>query len=86
MTSTSTTGHDTNNHDTPARGVPRRLLWVLLVVAVVANGISAVAALPVLGSAFGVVALLLGALLVRDHYRRRVRTEVDHASSGRAAA
>lgn len=81
MTSTPTT-----DHDTPARGVPRRLLWVVLVLAVVANGISAVAALPVVGSAFGVVAVVLGALLVRDHYRRRARTEVDHAPSGRSAA
>jgi hypothetical protein len=56
----------------PARGLPRPLLWVLLVVAVAANGISSLSSLPVaVGATFGVIALALGALLVRDHYCRR---------------
>ncbi|GAA5115293.1 hypothetical protein [Pseudonocardia adelaidensis] len=56
------------------RGLPRPLLWVLLAIAVAANGITSVSALPaVVGAAFGVLALVLAALLVRDHYRRRAR-------------
>ncbi|MBP2364430.1 hypothetical protein [Pseudonocardia parietis] len=84
MSSTPTTTG--THHDTPARGVPRRLLWVLLAAAVVANGICSLAGLPFVGSAFGVLALVAGGLLVRDHYRRRARTEVGHAPSGRPAA
>ncbi len=57
--------------EAPARGLPRPLLWVLLVVAVAANGIASLSSLPVaVGATFGVIALALGALLVRDHYRR----------------
>jgi Flp pilus assembly protein TadB len=56
----------------PARGLSRPLLWVLLVVALAANAFASVSSLPtVVGVVFGVVALALGALLVRDHYRRR---------------
>jgi Flp pilus assembly protein TadB len=54
------------------RGLPRPLLWVLLVIALAANAISSVSSLPtVVSVAFGVLVLALGALLVRDHYRRR---------------
>jgi Flp pilus assembly protein TadB len=56
----------------PARGLPRPLLWVLLVIALAANAITSVSPLPTtVGVVFGVIALALGALLVRDHYRRR---------------
>ncbi len=56
----------------PARGLSRPLLWVLLVIALAANAITSISPLPtVVGGVFGVVALALGALLVRDHYRRR---------------
>lgn len=56
------------------RGLPRPLLWALLVIAVAANGITSVSSLPpATGAAFGVLALVLAALLVRDHYRRRAR-------------
>lgn len=84
MTSTPlTSGTD---QETPARGVGRRTLWVLLIVAVAANGITSVSALPaVVGVAFGALALVLGALLVRDHYRRRARTGAGHAPSGQSA-
>ncbi|MDN5918293.1 MAG: hypothetical protein L0I76_24885 [Pseudonocardia sp.] len=85
MTSTPLTS--STHRGTPARGVPNRALWVLLIIAVVANGITSVSALPaVVGVAFGVLALVLGALLVRDHYRRRVRPGADHAPSGQSAA
>jgi hypothetical protein len=58
----------------PARGLPRPLLWVLLVVAVAANGTTSLLGLPLVVSAtLGVLALALGALLVRDHYQRRTR-------------
>jgi Flp pilus assembly protein TadB len=57
-----------------AGGVRRPLLWVLLVVALAVNGITSLAGLPIAVSATaGVLALALGALLVRDHYRRRAR-------------
>jgi hypothetical protein len=60
--------------ETPTRGLPRPLLWVLLVVALAANGITSLAGLPLaLTATLGVLALALGALLVRDHYRRRAR-------------
>lgn len=82
MTSTSTTG---THHESPARGLPRRILWVLLAVAVVANGVCSLSGLPaVVGSAFGVLALVSGWLLVRDHYRRRART-TDPTASGQSA-
>jgi Flp pilus assembly protein TadB len=62
----------TSNPGTPARGLPRPLLWALLVVALAANALTSVSSLPaVVGVVFGVVALGLGALLVRDHLRRR---------------
>jgi hypothetical protein len=55
-----------------SRGLPRPLLWVLLVIALAANAISSVSSLPtVVSVAFGVLVLALGALLVRAHYRRR---------------
>jgi Flp pilus assembly protein TadB len=68
--------------DDPATGAPatpparpaapsRRLLWVLLVVALAANGTASVLSQPVVAAVFGVVVLVLGALLVRDHLRRR---------------
>jgi hypothetical protein len=51
----------------------RPLLWVLLIVALVANATTSLLGLPVLVSAsLGVLALVFGALLVRDHLRRRV--------------
>ncbi|TQM10011.1 hypothetical protein [Pseudonocardia kunmingensis] len=56
----------------PARGLPRPLLWVLLAVALAANALTSVSALPAaVGVVCGVVALALIALLVRDHHRRR---------------
>jgi Flp pilus assembly protein TadB len=59
----------------PARGLPRPLLWVLFVLALAANAITSISPLPtVVGVAFGVVALALGALLVRDHHHRRARS------------
>jgi uncharacterized membrane protein len=62
----------TSNPASPARGLPRPLLWVLFAIAVTANAITSVSSLPaVVGAAFGVVAIALGALLVRDHLRRR---------------
>ena len=53
--------------------LPRPLLWVLLALALTANGILSLLSLPIIGAVFGVVALVLGALLVRDHYRRRAQ-------------
>jgi hypothetical protein len=62
----------TSDPDSPARGLPRPLLWVLLGIAVTANAVASTSSLPsVVGVVFGVVALGLGALLVRDHLRRR---------------
>jgi hypothetical protein len=56
----------------PALGRRRPLLWVLLGIALVANAVTSVSSLPTaVGVTFGVVALALGALLVRDHYRAR---------------
>jgi hypothetical protein len=56
------------------RSFRRPLLWVLLVVAVAANATTSLAGLPIAVSAtLGVLALALGALLVRDHYRLRDR-------------
>ncbi|TWF82054.1 hypothetical protein FHX44_117999 [Pseudonocardia hierapolitana] len=62
--------------DPPARGLRRPLLWALLVIALTANAVTSVSSLPTaVGVTFGgVVALALGALLVRDHYRHRART------------
>ena len=72
MTSDPTTPG--THSETPARRLPRPLLWVLLILALAANGIASLSSLPVVvGVAFGVLALALGALLVRDHYRRRAR-------------
>lgn len=60
----------------PPRRLPRGLVWVLLLLAVAANAGASLFSLPIaVGVAFGVVALGLGALLVRDHYRRRTRSE-----------
>ncbi|MFP5069016.1 hypothetical protein ACLFMI_05040 [Pseudonocardia nantongensis] len=57
-------------------GTHRRVLWLLLILALAADVISAVLALPAaVGSAFGVLALVSGGLLVRDHHRRRARTD-----------
>ena len=62
----------------PARGLPRPLLWVLFVIALAANALTSISPLPtVVGVVFGLVALALGALLVRDHYRRRARRSDD---------
>jgi Flp pilus assembly protein TadB len=59
----------------PGRGLRRPLLWVFLVIAVTANAVTSVSSLPTaVGVSFGVVALALGALLVRDHYRHRAGT------------
>ncbi|SFN45373.1 hypothetical protein SAMN05216207_1014104 [Pseudonocardia ammonioxydans] len=58
----------------PTTAGHRPVLWVLLVLAVVANGTCSLLALPVAGSVFGLLALVSGGLLVRDHYRRRART------------
>jgi Flp pilus assembly protein TadB len=59
----------------PARGLRRPLLWALFVIALTANAVTSVSSLPTaVGVTFGVVALALGALLVRDHYRHRART------------
>jgi Flp pilus assembly protein TadB len=70
-----------------ARGLPRPLLWVLLVVALAANAVTSISALPVaVSAAFGVLALALGALLVRDHYRRRARTTAGGPPPGRPDA
>lgn len=69
------TNNPLDTRETPApaaRGLPRPLLWVLLVVALAANALASVSSLPpVVGAVFGVVVLALGALLFRDHYRRR---------------
>lgn len=60
---------------TPRRELPRGLVWVLLILAVAANAGSSLFSLPIaVGVVFGVVALSLGALLVRDHYRRSPRS------------
>jgi hypothetical protein len=57
---------------TAGRTFPRPLLWTLLVVSLTANGITSISPLPVgVGIAFGVLSLVLAALLIRDHYRRR---------------
>ena len=62
----------TSNPASPERGLPRPLLWVLLVIAATANVVTSISApSAVVGAAFGVVAIALGALLVRDHLRRR---------------
>jgi hypothetical protein len=59
----------------PPRGLSRGLVWVLLILAVAANASASLFSLPIaVGVVFGVIALGLGALLVRDHYRRRTRT------------
>lgn len=56
-------------------GTRRPLLWVLLIVALVANGTTSLLGLPIVVSASpGVLALGAGALLVRDHYRRHARS------------
>ena len=82
MTSDPTTpGAHTEAPAHPARGLPRPLLWVLLIAAVAANAITSVSSLPTaVGVTFGVLALAIGALLVRDHYRRRARTEAGSPS------
>lgn len=60
----------------PTTAGHRPVLWVLLVLAVVANGTCSLLALPaVVGAVFGLLALVFGGLLVRDHYRRRARTD-----------
>jgi hypothetical protein len=60
--------------EAPARSSRRPLLWVLLIIAVAANGTTSLAGLPIaLTATLGVLALALGALLVRDHYQRRAR-------------
>ena len=60
---------------TPARGLPRPLLWSLLAVALVVNALTSVLAWPLaVGVATGVLVLGSGGLLVRDHYRGRGRS------------
>ncbi|MGW6442879.1 hypothetical protein [Lentzea sp. NPDC055074] len=57
-----------------ARGVPRTLLWALLVLAVAANVCTTLLSLPIaLGITSGIIAVALCVLLVRDHLRRRAR-------------
>ncbi|MHA6631204.1 hypothetical protein ACU61A_37710 [Pseudonocardia sichuanensis] len=70
---------DTHATQAPAaRGLPRPLLWVLLAVALAANALTSVSALPAaVGVVCGVAALALIALLVRDHLRRR-RAQPEH--------
>ena len=69
-----TTGPRSEAPAAPSGGLPRPLLWSLLAVVLVVNGLTSVLAWPIaVGIATGVVALALGALLVRDHYRRRPR-------------
>ncbi len=56
----------------PQRRSTRPLLWTLLALSLTANGITSTSSLPAaVGIAFGLLALVLGAALVRDHYRRR---------------
>ncbi|MGC7095364.1 hypothetical protein ACPZ19_11905 [Amycolatopsis lurida] len=56
------------------RRLPRGLVWVLLLLAVAANAGVSVFSLPIaIGVGFGIIAFGLGALLVRDHYRRRTQ-------------
>jgi Flp pilus assembly protein TadB len=67
----TTTG---SHSEAPARGSRRPLLWVLLVVALAANGITSLAGLSIAVTApLGVLALALGAVLVRDYYQHRTR-------------
>ena len=61
-------------HDTTAGPdvLPRRLVWLLLVIVLAANAGASLSSLPAaVGIVFGVLAVALGALLVRDHRRRR---------------
>ena len=68
------TGEPVSPAPAQRRGLPRPLLWLLLAIALAANGVTSVSSLPpVVGAGFGVLALGLAALLVRDHYRRRPR-------------
>jgi hypothetical protein len=58
----------------PQRRSMRPLLWTLLAISVTANGITSTTSLPpAVGIAFGLLALVLGAVLIRDHYRARRR-------------
>ncbi|WP_226350253.1 hypothetical protein [Pseudonocardia sp. ICBG601] len=54
----------------PSRPPSRPLLWTLLVVALAANAGLSLAALPVAAAVPGLLVLVTGALLVRDHRRR----------------
>ena len=70
-----TTEPDVHDPTPTPRGLPRGLLAALLVLVLAANAGASLSPLPdAVGVVFGVIALALGALLVRDHYRRRART------------
>ncbi|MDX3659803.1 hypothetical protein PV646_21085 [Streptomyces sp. ID05-26A] len=59
---------------TENRGRPRTFLWVLLVLAVVANLCATLFSLPIaFGTTSGIIAVSLCVLLVREHLRRRAR-------------
>lgn len=58
----------------PSNSTTRLLLWVLVIIALAANAITSLAGLTAVSVVLGVVTLGLGALLVRDHLRRRVRS------------
>ncbi|MFY1669678.1 hypothetical protein ACN27G_06930 [Plantactinospora sp. WMMB334] len=53
-------------------GLLRPLLWVVLIVSAVANGVSSIVGLPVLvGAGFGLLTLACVAALIVHHYRHR---------------
>jgi hypothetical protein len=59
-------------HATGPRGVLRPALWAGLVLAAAANAVvSSIGANPLVGSAFGLVALVCAAVLIVNHYRNR---------------
>ncbi|MBW0105137.1 hypothetical protein I4I78_22155 [Pseudonocardia sp. KRD-291] len=56
------------------RLLPRPLLATLLLLSLAANAVLSLSPLPgAVGAIFGLISLAIGALLVRDHYRRRPR-------------
>jgi len=60
--------------------LPRPVLWGVLAVAVVVNAITSMSSLsPVIGVAFGVLALATAGLLLRDHLQRRARAAAEDA-------
>jgi hypothetical protein len=59
----------------PVRGLPRPLLWTVLVVGLVVNALTSILSWPLaIGIVTGVIVLGVGGLLVRDHYRGRSRS------------